>query len=60
MLSMYYMKTFLIDTVAKVATSLSTVLSETERKEFSDVADSIRLYHINSEIVLLASDYGVP
>lgn len=49
-----------LDTVSKLVTSLNIVLSATERKEFSEVADAIRLYHINSEIVLLASDYGVP
>lgn len=49
-----------LDTVAKLVVSLKGVLSETERKEFSEIADAIRLYHIDSEIVLMASDYGVP
>ncbi|MDD5792066.1 MAG: DNA cytosine methyltransferase [Erysipelotrichaceae bacterium] len=49
-----------LDTVSKLVASLNNVLSATERKEFSEVADAIRLYHINNEIVLLASDYGVP
>lgn len=49
-----------LNTVAKIVAALSPVLDDTEKLSFSNTADAIRLYHIDNEIVLLASDYGVP
>ena len=35
-------------------------LSTEEKTNFEALAEEVRLYHIKSEIVLNASDYGVP
>lgn len=49
-----------LDTVSSLVLLLKEYLDSQETARFQEIADSIRLYHINSEIVLNASDYGVP
>lgn len=49
-----------LDTVNHMVTLISPVLRAAEQKQYKDIAGSIRLYHIKSEIVLNASNFGVP
>lgn len=50
----------ILETVNNMVCLLQDVLTEIEQKEYRQLADAIRLYHINSEIILNASDYGIP
>lgn len=49
-----------LDTVARLACIVNPHLKEDAKQKFSETAEAIRLYHIDSEIVLDASNYGVP
>lgn len=49
-----------LDTASSLVPLFKEYLDSPETARFQEIADSIRLYHINSEIVLNASDYGVP
>ncbi len=49
-----------LDTVSHFVSLSEEYLSRQELAKFQKIAGSVRLYHINSEIVLNASDYGVP
>lgn len=49
-----------MDTVRRLNKLVEPKLSKEERKSFETLAEEIRLYHIENEIVLNASDYGVP
>lgn len=47
-------------TVKNMVRLLQPLLADKEQELYQKAADSIQLYHINSEILLNASDYGVP
>ena len=49
-----------LDTVARLVAIVNPHLSEDDKQIFSEMAEAVRLYHIDSEIVLDASNYGVP
>ena len=49
-----------LTTVQRLVNALQPLLADTDNKTVTELADAVRLYHIDSEIVLNASDYGVP
>lgn len=49
-----------METVARFSRIISPYLSKKEKIIFDKLAEDVRLYHIKNEIVLNASDYGVP
>lgn len=49
-----------LDTINRVVELVSHKTDECERVFLEGLAKEVRLYHINSEMVLNASDYGVP
>lgn len=49
-----------LDTINRVVELISRKTDECERVFLEGLADEVHLYHINSEMVLNASDYGVP
>lgn len=49
-----------LDTVQRLVNTLQPLLTDIDNKIMIELADAVRLYRINSEIVLNASDYGVP
>ena len=59
-LAIHILYEHVLDTVKRVVNLLSPYLSDQEIDSLKKLADSIRLYHIDKEIVLNASDYGVP
>lgn len=48
------------ETICHMVKLILPVLTAEEQENYQRIADSIRLYHIDKEIVLNASDYGVP
>lgn len=49
-----------LDSLHRLNDILKPTLSNEDGKELINLANEVQLYHINSEIVLNASDYGVP
>lgn len=49
-----------MDSISRLNNLMKKYLSDNEKKSFDTLAENVRLYHIKSEIVLNASDYGVP
>ena len=49
-----------MDTIYRLNKLVEKKLSTEEKTNFEALAEEVRLYHIKSEIVLNASDYGVP
>lgn len=48
------------ETIRHMIELIVPVLTAEEQERYREIADSVRLYHIDKEVVLNASDYGVP